>query len=168
MSEWAPVLGYETIYEISRSGDIRRTARGKKVDAARIPAARAMLAEGATLKVVAAFLDVSIQTVASIKRQTTWQGDCRYREVKSRLDRHGYRYTTLSKDGKPAQHRVHRLVWEAFNGAIPGRLEVNHRNLVRDDNRLENLELLTHRQNVQHAFDIYRNEPSSQIGRAHV
>jgi hypothetical protein len=37
-------------------------------------------------------------------------------------------------------------------------LEVNHKNLKRDDNRLENLELLTHRENVQHAHDIYNAE----------
>jgi hypothetical protein len=53
-------------------------------------------------------------------------------------------------------------MWEAFNGPIEGRLEVNHKNLKRDDNRLENLELLTHRENIQHAFDLYRQDPSSR------
>jgi hypothetical protein len=44
------------------------------------------------------------------------------------------------------------LVWEAFNGPIPDRLEVNHRNGNKRDNRLENLELVTRSQNMAHAY----------------
>ena len=43
---------------------------------------------------------------------------------------------------------VHRLVWSAFNGPIPKGMEVNHINQKRDDNHLENLNLLTHKQNI--------------------
>ncbi len=48
---------------------------------------------------------------------------------------------------------AHRLVAEAFIGPI-GELEVNHKNGVRDDNRLGNLELVTHRENLIHAIRI--------------
>lgn len=44
--------------------------------------------------------------------------------------------------------RVHRMIWKAFNGDIPTGYEINHKNGIRDDNRLENLELLTHRENL--------------------
>ncbi len=43
---------------------------------------------------------------------------------------------------------VHRAVWEAFNGPIPAGLWVNHKNNIRTDNRLANLELLTPQENV--------------------
>lgn len=43
---------------------------------------------------------------------------------------------------------VHLLVWEAFNGPIPKGLEVNHINEIRWDNRIDNLNLLTRKENV--------------------
>lgn len=48
--------------------------------------------------------------------------------------------------------RVHRLVMEAFVGPSP--LLVNHKNGVRNDNRLENLEYVTRSQNQIHARDV--------------
>lgn len=44
---------------------------------------------------------------------------------------------------------VHRLVMEAFNGVSD--LQVNHKNLIRNDNRLENLEYVTPSENSIHA-----------------
>jgi hypothetical protein len=44
---------------------------------------------------------------------------------------------------------VHRLVAEAFHGAADGRV-VNHRNGDRRDNRPDNLEWVTQRENVRH------------------
>ena len=43
----------------------------------------------------------------------------------------------------------HRFVYEVFNGKIPHNLEVDHINRVRNDNRIKNLQLLTHKQNQQ-------------------
>lgn len=45
---------------------------------------------------------------------------------------------------------VHRLVWSAFNGPIPSGLWVNHKNRNPKDNRLDNLELATPRENQHH------------------
>lgn len=155
MEQWKPILGFESLYEVSNVGGVRRIARGKKFSAEQIDTAKQMLANGAKLGVVADFLKTSITTVFSIKHGKTWAGDSSQRPIKVQLDKHGYPSAMLCQNGKYTTVRVHRAVWEAFNGPIPGRLEVNHKNLNRADNRLENLELLTHQENVQHAHNIY-------------
>ncbi|MDU7405670.1 MAG: HNH endonuclease [Citrobacter portucalensis] len=45
-------------------------------------------------------------------------------------------------------YRAHRIVWEMHNGPIPEGMSVDHLNHVRDDNRIENLRLVSHRQNM--------------------
>jgi len=157
METWKPVLGFEGLYEVSDHGDVRRVARSKTVDAAKVPQAKEMFAAGATLKEVATFLGVSIPTAHSIKLGKTWSGEAAHRPIKPRPDRTSYLTVDFCRDSKYTKRRVHRVVWEAFNGLIPDRLEVNHKNLDRADNRLENLELLTHQQNVQHAIDEYKS-----------
>jgi hypothetical protein len=44
--------------------------------------------------------------------------------------------------------RLNRLIWEAFNGAIPDGYVVDHKNNNKKDNRLENLQLLTCSENL--------------------
>lgn len=162
MEEWRAVLGYEGLYEISNFGNIRRVARGKLFTAEQITEAKQRLAQGAKLKDVAAFLNTSVTTVMSIKHGKTWCGDVTYRMMKGTYDKHRYLIFRPCKNGTYKHYRIHRAVWEAFNGAIPNRLEVNHKNLIRDDNQLDNLELLTHQENVQHAFNLYRQDPNSR------
>lgn len=48
------------------------------------------------------------------------------------------------------RYSVHRLVMLAFVGPALDK-EVNHINLLRDDNRLVNLEYVTHKENMMHA-----------------
>lgn len=59
----------------------------------------------------------------------------------------------LSKDGKATNKFVHRLVADAFIGAIPDGHEVNHMNRDTSDNRLVNLEYVTPLQNTRHAIE---------------
>lgn len=59
----------------------------------------------------------------------------------------GYLTVILCKDGKKKCFRVHRLVWEAFNGIIPDGYEVNHINEIKTDNSLWNINLMTHIEN---------------------
>jgi hypothetical protein len=158
METWKPVLGFEDLYEASDHGNVRRIARSKTVDAAKVPEAKRMFEQGATLKQVAEFLNVSIPTAHSIKLGKTWAGDAAHRALTPRPSRTHYLIVDLCRESKYSKKAVHRLVWEAFNGPIPGRLEINHKNLDRADNRLENLELVTHQQNVQHAIDAYKSQ----------
>ena len=44
---------------------------------------------------------------------------------------------------------AHRFVWIIFNGDIPDRLEINHINGIKNDNRLCNLREITQQQNCQ-------------------
>ena len=45
----------------------------------------------------------------------------------------------------------HRCVWTWFNGDIPDGYEINHIDSNRSNNRIENLEVVNHSQNMQHA-----------------
>ena len=65
--------------------------------------------------------------------------------------RKGYLRLTLQFKGKLKCTAAHRVVWMVTNGAIPLGLEINHKNGVKDDNRLENLELVTSSENSTHA-----------------
>lgn len=66
--------------------------------------------------------------------------------------RKGYYQVTLYKAGYKEKFLVHVLVAEAY---IPNPLNkpfVNHKNGVKTDNSVENLEWVTHKENMQHAF----------------
>lgn len=67
--------------------------------------------------------------------------------LKSSVDKIGYMYVGLCKNGKVKYFKVHRLVAEAFYGEIPKGMQVNHINEIKTDNRLENLNLMTPKEN---------------------
>ena len=60
----------------------------------------------------------------------------------------GYKQIFTFKDGKHKAYMVHRLIWETFMGPIPDGLEIDHINRNRTDNRLENLRVVTHKENI--------------------
>lgn len=67
------------------------------------------------------------------------------------VNNYGYKRVGLYKNGIYYNKTVHRLVIEAFYG--PSKLQVNHKNGIKSDNRLENLEYCTQKQNNKHAWD---------------
>ena len=64
----------------------------------------------------------------------------------------GYMFVRLMQNGKRKNKYVHRLVYETFVGKIPKGFEINHINHNKSDNRLCNLELVSHSENVRKAF----------------
>jgi hypothetical protein len=67
--------------------------------------------------------------------------------MKWRIDEEGYIartvYNPITKRKVPV--RQHRLVWEAYHGPIPHRHVIHHKNGIKTDNRIENLECLLSR-----------------------
>lgn len=55
-----------------------------------------------------------------------------------------------TKSGDRKRYLVHRLVWITFVGVIADGMQINHKNCIRDDNRLENLEICTPRYNTNY------------------
>lgn len=45
---------------------------------------------------------------------------------------------------------VHTLVYSAFNGVVPKSYQINHINEIKTDNSIDNLELLTPKENCNH------------------
>ncbi len=70
--------------------------------------------------------------------------------LKSGTDTSGYHFVVLYKDAKPRTIPNHKLVAIVFLNHIRcgNDLVVNHKNFIRTDNRLENLEVITHRENA--------------------
>lgn len=64
--------------------------------------------------------------------------------------KNGYRTLMLQENGVKYTFCEHRCVWVWFNGDIPNGLEVNHIDANRENNKIENLELVTHSENIQH------------------
>ena len=76
---------------------------------------------------------------------------------------HGYKIVGLgTKNGKKQNRYVHRLVADAFLGGIPEGKEINHIDRDRSNNRLENLEVISHKQNINHSHEQYLTPHSSK------
>lgn len=64
----------------------------------------------------------------------------------------GYMMINLNKDGFMKCETVHSMVAKAFIGTYEKGYTVNHKDGNKLNNNLENLEIITHRENCFHAF----------------
>ena len=72
--------------------------------------------------------------------------------LKPLLAKMGYYMYSINYLGKNQKVYLHRLIAKAFIPNPECLEEVNHKNGVKTDNRLENLEWCTHKYNMRHAF----------------
>lgn len=61
----------------------------------------------------------------------------------------GYKICAISQDGIRRSFFVHRLVAQAFIGSLDGK-EVNHKDFNKENNCVENLEIVSRLENMQH------------------
>jgi len=86
-------------------------------------------------------------------RSLNYKRTGKVRILKPAMSKDGYMKTMLLDDsGRYKSWTVHLFVILAFIGEKPKGLEVNHRNGVKTDNRIENLEYVTRSENVLHSF----------------
>lgn len=72
------------------------------------------------------------------------------RFLKPKINNTGYRQINVREYGKNVSRLLHRMVADTFLGSSD--LTVNHKNMVRLDNRLENLEYMTLSENIKHRW----------------
>lgn len=83
-----------------------------------------------------------------------------YKRIKSRLNKDGYRTITLNKErggrrGAPRMETgVHRLIAQMFIPNPENKPTVNHINGIKTDNRVENLEWATRKEQTEHLWRI--------------
>lgn len=109
-------------------------------------------------KTIDGFPDYQISNegrVQSKRSKSFWVG------LKGGYDSDGYHIVLLYRnEGKRYTAKIHRLVAQAFIPNIDKKSAVNHINGNKKDNRVENLEWSTNRENTRHAIDTGLMRPS--------
>lgn len=118
--KWVPLFGYEDAYLINTAGDIKGLTRKTQQAGNLVP-------------------QYYVYRKRKIPKEDFWK----YHDYKRVI-----LWDTRLKKG--INHYVHRLVWESFKGEIPDGMQINHLNEIKDDNRLENLNLVTPKENINY------------------
>lgn len=88
----------------------------------------------------------------------------RLRELILKLseNKDGYLLVVLYKEGVQKTYKVHRFVAIVFVPNPNNLPEVNHKNGIKVDNRVENLEWCSHSENVKHARNVLGHTPDNR------
>jgi len=86
-------------------------------------------------------------------RITKNSGTCLGKRIGIRLEGNGYLVLGLYSEGnRHPGTKFHRLMYETWKNKIPKGLQINHKDGVKSNNDLENLEVVTAKENIQHAI----------------
>lgn len=94
--------------------------------------------------------------VKNLKRKVPYAKGMRTipeRILQNHTNKYGYVYVRLYKDAKGKNIKLHRIVAQAFIENPENKRCVNHIDGNKENNRVENLEWVTHSENMQHASD---------------
>ena len=81
-------------------------------------------------------------------------------------DKYGYFLIQLWSNNKSLTTGLHRIIAQAFIPNPQNKPQINHKNGIRDDNRIENLEWCTVSENHKHSFrELGRKGHSNMKGR---
>lgn len=97
-------------------------------------------------KTIEDYPNYQVSNLGNVK-SLDYKGTGKEKMLKPQKNRKGYLTVTLYKNRKGKIFMVHRLVYETFVGEIPDGMQCNHINEKKDDNRLENLNLMTPKEN---------------------
>lgn len=86
--------------------------------------------------------------------------------LKTRKDKNGYVYITLCKNGKVKCGCIHRLVATAFIENPLGKEQVNHKDGIRNNNIVNNLEWVTVSENHKYSYKyLGKTNPRPMTGK---
>lgn len=90
----------------------------------------------------------------------------KYRILKLSPNEKGYLFTCISKNGKGSNVYIHRIVWDVFGDGKRDRqtIEIDHIDDDKTNNHIDNLQLLSHRENIHKYFKKRVNNSSNYIG----
>lgn len=109
----------------------------------------------------------SVSNLGRLRSEVTRRGTVAGK-IKNAFTGHaGYVLASLSLHGVDHRVGMHQLVAGAFIPNPEGKRCVNHRNGNRADNRVENLQWTTHKENSQHAMDELGWKEKRRRGESH-
>lgn len=79
----------------------------------------------------------------------------KYKLLKQRKNKGWYLKVNLCFNGIMKTYLSHRLIAEKFIPNPENKKEINHKNWIKDDNRVENLEWVTASENVKHSYNTW-------------
>jgi len=117
--------------------------------------------ENEVWKKIPGFSKYEASTMGRLKTYN-WKNTGREKIMKPALDNGGYLRTMLLSDqGKYKTVKVHRIIISTFIENIHNKETINHKNGIKTDNRILNLEWNTRSENIIHSF---KNKLSSNVG----
>lgn len=121
---------------------------------------------GIALDGVGIFLNEIWKTIPEDFYEISSKGNIRRKNkkiLKLQVDKDGYLYVVLSCSGKRPTKKIHRLVAEVFLPNPLKKPQVNHKDGVKSNNNVENLEWVTSSENINHAFKLnLKNQKGSK------
>lgn len=125
-----------------------------------VPSIEGVRVEGFERYVVNAEGDVFVLTMTSRTGRVIPRD--KPKKIKKTIDSYGYEVVSLNSTTKKNKIlKVHRLVAQAYIPNPENKPQVNHKNGIKTDNRVSNLEWVTASENLKHSYRVLGNKPTS-------